>query len=54
VEGTDERNRSLIGPMAPDFILPDLIGVPHRLQELRGRKEPVMAAIAAGKDICCE
>ena len=36
--GADERNRSLTGPMAPDFILPDLGGVPHRLHDLRGSK----------------
>jgi hypothetical protein len=36
--GADERNRSLTGTTAPDFILPDLGGIPHRLHDLRGSK----------------
>ena len=36
--GADDRNAALAGLEAPDFTLPDLDGVPHRLAELRGRK----------------
>ena len=36
--GADERNGGMTGSVAPDFVLPDLAGVPHRLSELRGRK----------------
>jgi hypothetical protein len=36
--GADERNAALAGEQAPDFSLPDLAGVPHRLSELRGKK----------------
>jgi hypothetical protein len=36
--GADERNRSLAGLSAPDFVLPDLAGTPHRLHDLRGYK----------------
>ena len=36
--GADERNRDLAGTAAPDFTLPDLAGIPHRLHDLRGSK----------------
>jgi hypothetical protein len=36
--GADERNTALAGRNAPDFTLPDLAGVPHRLADLHGRK----------------
>lgn len=36
--GADERQAALAGTVAPDFTLPDLAGVPHRLADLRGRK----------------
>ena len=36
--GADQRNATLAGLMAPDFALPDLAGVPHRLSSLRGSK----------------
>lgn len=36
--GADERNAGLTGATAPDFTLPDLAGVPHRLSDLRGKK----------------
>lgn len=36
--GADERNAALAGQVAPDFTLPDLAGVAHRLSDLRGRK----------------
>jgi hypothetical protein len=36
--GAEERNAALAGEQAPDFSLPDLAGVPHRLSELRGKK----------------
>jgi len=34
----DSRTAALAGLEAPDFALPDLAGVPHRLSELRGKK----------------
>jgi hypothetical protein len=34
----ESRTRALAGLEAPDFTLPDLSGVPHRLSDLRGRK----------------
>jgi hypothetical protein len=34
----ESRTTALAGLEAPDFILPDLAGVPHRLSDLRGRK----------------
>jgi len=34
----DSRTASLAGLEAPDFALPDLSGVQHRLSDLRGRK----------------
>jgi hypothetical protein len=34
----EERKRALGGLEAPDFTLPDVEGVPHRLSDLRGRK----------------
>ena len=36
--GADDRNRGLAGSVAPDFVLPDLAGTPHRLGDLRGKK----------------
>ena len=36
--GAEARNQALTGLDAPDFTLPDLAGVPHRLSELRGKK----------------
>jgi hypothetical protein len=36
--GADQRNATLAGLMAPDFALPDLAGVPHRLSSLRGSR----------------
>jgi hypothetical protein len=36
--GADSRASVLAGLEAPDFVLPDLSGVPHRLSELRGKK----------------
>ena len=36
--GAESRANTLAGLEAPDFELPDLAGVPHRLSELRGRK----------------
>jgi hypothetical protein len=36
--GADERNAALAGERAPDFALPDLSGVSHRLSDLRGKK----------------
>jgi hypothetical protein len=36
--GADERNAALTGEQAPDFSLPDLAGVSHRLSDLRGKK----------------
>jgi hypothetical protein len=40
VLGTAAENRvtALAGLQAPDFTLPDLAGVPHRLSDLRGKK----------------
>ena len=37
-QGAAARNSALEGLMAPDFTLPDLGGVPHRLSNLRGQK----------------
>ena len=34
----DSRKAALTGLQAPDFALPDLSGVQHRLSELRGQK----------------
>jgi hypothetical protein len=34
----EARASALAGLEAPDFALPDLTGVPHRLSEFRGRK----------------
>jgi hypothetical protein len=34
----ESRASTLAGLDAPDFTLPDLAGVPHRLSELRGKK----------------
>lgn len=34
----DRRNAALAGLEAPDFALPDLAGIPHRLSDLRGKK----------------
>jgi hypothetical protein len=34
----ESRVTALAGLDAPDFTLPDLAGVPHRLSELRGKK----------------
>jgi hypothetical protein len=34
----DSRTAALAGLEAPDFALPDLSGVQHRLSELRGKK----------------
>ena len=34
----ESRASALSGLEAPDFTLPDLAGVPHRLSELRGKK----------------
>lgn len=34
----EDRRRALEGLEAPDFALPDVDGVPHRLSDLRGRK----------------
>jgi hypothetical protein len=34
----DSRTAALAGLEAPDFTLPDLAGVPHRLSDLRGKK----------------
>ena len=34
----ESRTKTLAGLEAPDFTLPDLAGVPHRLSELRGTK----------------
>ena len=36
--GAADRQAALAGTTAPDFTLPDLAGVPHRLSELRGKK----------------
>jgi hypothetical protein len=36
--GADERNAALAGEQAPDFSLPDLARVSHRLSDLRGKK----------------
>jgi hypothetical protein len=36
--GAAARNQALAGLTAPDFTLPDLDGVPHRLSDLRGKK----------------
>lgn len=36
--GAETRNEALAGLEAPDFVLPDLDGQPHRLSDLRGRK----------------
>ena len=36
--GAQEREGQLAGLAAPDFVLPDLAGVPHRLSDLRGKK----------------
>ncbi len=36
--GAEERNAALAGEQAPDFALPDLAGVSHRLSGLRGNK----------------
>jgi hypothetical protein len=38
VLGTGPQGGSLASLEAPDFVLPDLAGTPHRLSELRGRK----------------
>jgi hypothetical protein len=38
VLGTGAQSASLASLEAPDFVLPDLAGTPHRLSELRGRK----------------
>ena len=34
----DERNAALEGLQAPDFTLPDVVGKPRTLSELRGKK----------------
>ena len=34
----ETRTAALAGLEAPDFTLPDLAGVPHRLSDLRGKK----------------
>ncbi len=36
--GAQEREDQLAGLEAPDFVLPDLAGVAHRLSDLRGKK----------------
>jgi len=36
--GSESRASALAGLEAPDFTLPDLAGVPHRLSDLRGKK----------------
>lgn len=36
--GAEQRNAALAGLMAPDFTLPDLVGVLHTLSALRGKK----------------
>jgi hypothetical protein len=36
--GAADRQAVLAGTEAPDFVLPDLAGVPHRLSDLRGQK----------------
>jgi hypothetical protein len=36
--GAADRHAALAGTTAPDFTLPDLAGVPHRMAELRGKK----------------
>lgn len=36
--GAAQRGDALQSLQAPDFTLPDLAGVPHRLSDLRGRK----------------
>jgi hypothetical protein len=36
--GAEQRNQALEGLQAPDFSLPDLAGVPHKLSALRGKK----------------
>lgn len=36
--GAEQRNSALAGPMAPDFTLADVNGVPHTLSALRGKK----------------
>ena len=36
--GAAQRNEALAGLVAPDFMLPDLAGVPHTLSALRGKK----------------
>ena len=38
VLGTGAQSASLASLEAPDFVLPDLAGTPHRLSDLRGRK----------------
>jgi hypothetical protein len=38
VLGTGAEGATLASLEAPDFVLPDLAGTPHRLSELRGRK----------------
>lgn len=38
VLGTGAQGASLASLAAPDFVLPDLAGTPHRLSDLRGRK----------------
>jgi hypothetical protein len=37
-EGADQRRDALASLEAPDFALPDLAGVTHRLSDLRGQK----------------
>ena len=36
--GAATRGARLASLEAPDFVLPDLTGTPHRLSQLRGRK----------------
>ena len=36
--GTGAQGAALATLAAPDFVLPDLAGTPHRLSQLRGRK----------------
>jgi peroxiredoxin len=36
--GAQQRTAALTGLVAPDFVLPDLAGKPHRLSDLRGSK----------------
>jgi hypothetical protein len=38
VLGAGPESASLASLAAPDFVLPDLAGTPHRLSDLRGRK----------------